>query len=381
MKGLITVVIAVIACSAWAAAESEECARSTAKIYESDSPAVVSLITRRVNPYRVRNRVQRGLGSAFLIDGTKGYAVTNAHVVFGAQSISATLDDGSVRPVRVIGQDAIFDIALVQIALADGESVPSIALGDSDRVVAGDDVFVIGNPLGLEQTLTRGVVSAINRVLPEKPLSLSRPMIQTDAAINPGNSGGPLLDRCGRVIGMATEIVADAHGIGFAVPVNLIKDVLPTLLENGRVMRPWLGFHGQLIGKGLAQVLRTPAMSGLLVEVIEPGSPAEKAGIRGGTIEISIDGSELLWGGDVVAAINGVRLNTPERLFETMSAIRIGQTVRLELRRDEQTLKVEYEVPERPFLPGDLADGASTPVLPVRRAGAPAPVTGIRAIP
>ncbi len=381
MKALIALVLAAIACSAWAAAEPEECARSTAKIYESDSPAVVSLITRRVNPYRVRNRVQRGLGSAFLIDGTKGYAVTNAHVVFGAQSISATLDDGSVRPVRVIGLDAIFDIALVQIALADGESVPSIALGDSDRVVAGDDVFVIGNPLGLEQTLTRGVVSAINRVLPEKPLSLSRPMIQTDAAINPGNSGGPLLDRCGRVIGMATEIVADAHGIGFAVPVNLIKDVLPTLLENGRVMRPWLGFHGQMVGKGLAQLLKGSGTSGLLVEVIEPGSPAEKAGIRGGEIEISIDGTELLWGGDILTAVNGVRVDTPARLYEAMSAIRIGQTVRLELQRNGKTINVAYPVPERPFLPGDLADGASAPVLPVRRAGQPAPVTGFRAIP
>jgi 2-alkenal reductase len=183
-------------------------------------------------------------------------------------------------------------------------------------------------------------------------------MIQTDAPINPGNSGGPLLDRCGKVIGMTTELIAEAQGLGFAVPANLIRAVLPLLVEHGRIARPWLGFHGQLVDKRINRILNVPVVTGLLVEVIEPQSPAEKAGLRGGEHEIAVDGSELLWGGDIVTRINGVRIDTPERLGEAMNALRIGQHVVLEIFRSGRTDRIEYDLPERPVLPGDLQEGA-----------------------
>lgn len=338
-------------------ADAADCEKSFSEIYKTSSPAVVTVTTRSVNPYRVTHRVQRGVGSGFVV-APNGLILTNSHVIYGAQALSVTLDNGTVRKARVIGQDPIFDIAVIQIPTEANERLPLVEFGDSDAVQVADEVAVIGNPLGLEQTLTRGVISALNRVLPEKPLSLSRTMIQTDAAINPGNSGGPLLDRCGRVIGMTTEIIAGANGIGFAIPSTLIRSVLPFLLEHGRIVRPWLGFHGQLIDKEINPILNSPKVAGLLVEVIEPQSPAEKAGLRGGEHEIAIDGNELLWGGDIVTQINGKRVDAIERLGEAMDALRVGQRVVLEVFRSGRTEHIEYDLPERPTLPGDLPDGA-----------------------
>jgi serine protease Do len=346
-------------------AAAADCERSFRDIYITASPAVVTVTTRTVNPYRVSKRVQRGVGSGFIV-APNGLIVTNSHVVYGAQALAVTLDNGTVRPARVVGQDPIFDIAVIQIPTESNERLPLVEFGDSDAAQVGDEVVTIGNPLGLEQTLTRGVISALNRLLPEKPLSLSRTMIQTDAPINPGNSGGPLLDRCGKVIGMTTEIIAEAQGLGFAVPANLIRAVFPLLVEHGRVARPWLGFHGQLVDKRINRILNVSVVTGLLVEVIEPQSPAEKAGLRGGEHEIAVDGSELLWGGDIVTRINGAPIDTPERLGEAMNALRIGQHVVLEIFRSGRTERIEYDLPERPVLPGDLQEGALQ--LPARPA-------------
>jgi S1-C subfamily serine protease len=338
-------------------AAAADCDTSFRDIYIAAAPAVVTVTTRTVNPYRVTNRVQRGVGSGFIV-ARNGLIVTNAHVVYGAQVVTVTLDNGTVRPARVIGQDPIFDIAVIQVPTEDNESLPLLELGDSGSAQVGDEVVAIGNPLGLEQTLTRGVISALNRLLPEKPLSLSRTMIQTDAPINPGNSGGPLIDHCGKVIGMTSEIVAEAQGLGFAVPANLIRAVLPVLVEHGRIARPWLGFHGKLVDKRITRVLNVSVVPGLLVEVIEPQSPADKAGLRGGEHEIAVDGSELLWGGDIITRINGIQMDSLERLGEAMNALRIGQHVVLEIFRAGSTDRIEYDLPERPVLPGDLQEGA-----------------------
>jgi len=338
-------------------AAAADCDMSFRDVYITAAPAVVTVTTRTVNPYRVTKRLQRGVGSGFIV-APEGLIVTNSHVVYGAQALAVTLDNGAVRPARVVGQDPIFDIAVIQIPVENDERLPLVEFGNSDAAQVGDEVVTIGNPLGLEQTLTRGVISALNRLLPEKPLSLSRTMIQTDAPINPGNSGGPLLDRCGKVIGMTTELIVEAQGLGFAVPANLIRAVLPLLVEHGRIARPWLGFHGQLVDKRINRILNVPVVTGLLVEVIEPQSPAEKAGLRGGEHEIAVDGSELLWGGDIVTRINGVRIDTPEGLGEAMNALRIGQHVVLEIFRSGRTDRIEYDLPERPVLPGDLQEGA-----------------------
>jgi S1-C subfamily serine protease len=226
------------------------------------------------------------------------------------QSIRVTLDDGTEVAAELVGADPIFDVAVVRIPKPTDGTLTTIPLGDSDRVRVGEDVVAIGNPLGLDQTLTRGVVSAINRILPETPLSLFEPLIQTDTPINPGNSGGPLLNRCGEVVGITTSLLADAQNISFAVPINLAKAILPPCWSEAGSCAPWIGFHGPAGRRRRPGPLRIPLVEGLLVEVIEPGSPAERAGLRGGQLEIAISGREFLFGGDIVTTMNGTRLTS-----------------------------------------------------------------------
>jgi S1-C subfamily serine protease len=301
--------------------------------------------------------------------------LTNSHVAFDRQTITVTLDDGTSLAAQFVGADPIFDLALLRIPLPSSGKLPAAVLGDSDRVRVGDEVLAIGNPLGLDQTLTRGIVSAINRILPETPFSLLEPLIQTDAAINPGNSGGPLLNRCGEVIGITTAMMTEAQNIGFAIPINLFKTVQPSLLTQGRIIRPWLGFHGQLVDESLQELLRTPLVGGLLVEVIEPGSPAQRAGLHGGETEIMINGRSFLLGGDIITSMNGVRMASSEALLSGMRALKVGMTVRLSVYRDGQSRDVEYVLPERPVLPGDVVDhGTLAPAS--GRTGRPAPPKG-----
>ena len=168
------------------------------ELYNRVSPAVVSITTASINPYDTANRIERRAGSGVIVDAG-GLVLTNSHVVFGRQIATVTLDDGTALPAHLIGADPVFDIAYLKIPPPTTGSLTVARLGDSDALRVGDDVYAIGNPFGLEQTLTRGIVSAVNRVLPGAQLSLKEPVIQTDAAINPGNSGGPLVNRCGDV--------------------------------------------------------------------------------------------------------------------------------------------------------------------------------------
>jgi S1-C subfamily serine protease len=329
------------------------CDRPIPEIFESASPAVVLITSQSINPYRLQNRVTHLLGSGFIFD-TEGLVLTNSHVVFGMQSIAVTLDDGTVVEARLVGADPIFDLAVVRIPKPDRGGLPVLPLGDSDRVRPGEEVIAIGNPLGLDQTVTRGIVSAVNRLLPETPLSLQEPLIQTDTPINPGNSGGPLLDHCGEVIGINSSIIADAQNIGFAIPVNLAKALVPTLVKHGRVIRPWIGFHGQVIDAEIRKLLLIPMVDGLLVEAVEPGSPAEKAGIRGGSVELSLGGASFLLGGDIAVEINGVKVTDGEKLASVMRGLAVGRTLKARLYRQGKYRDVEYTLPERPLLPGDI---------------------------
>jgi S1-C subfamily serine protease len=329
------------------------CSEPIPDIFSRVSPAVVSITATSINPYQVVDRVTRAVGSGVIIDPS-GLILTNSHMAFGRHSITVTLDDGTSVPAQLVGADPIFDLAVVRVPLpAEGALVPA-ALGDSDAIRVGEEVVAIGNPLGLEQSLTRGVVSAINRILPEIPFSLQEPMIQTDTPINPGNSGGPLLNRCGEVVGIMTAVIQDAQNIGFAIPINLVKAVLPSLVAEGRIIRPWLGFHGQLVGTPLRDLLRIPLVEGLLVEVVEPDSPAEEAGLRGGRLELVISGRSFLIGGDIVTSVNGTPLTSPDKLVEVMRALKVGATVNLTVFGDGEYRTVEYVLPERPLLPGDI---------------------------
>jgi len=332
------------------------CAESLPDMFDRVSPAVVSISATSINPYRLSERVSRVVGSGILLDAT-GLILTNSHVAYGRQSITVTLDDGTRLAARLVGADPLFDLAVLRVEPPALDRLPTAALGDSDRVRVGDEVVAIGNPIGLDQTLTRGIVSGMNRILPETPFSLQEPLIQTDTPINPGNSGGPLLNRCGEVIGINTALIADAQNIGFAVPANLARVTVSALLSHGRVIRPWVGFHGQFVSGELKDLLKAPLVDGLLVEVIEPGSPAEAAGIQGGRLELELDGRAYLLGGDIITAINGRALESAEALADVMRGLTVGGSIRLSVFRDGNCREVVYALPERPILPSDVSDG------------------------
>jgi len=340
------------------------CELTPPDLYDRISPAVVSIMSASINPYDGSNRIERRTGSGVIVDAT-GLVLTNSHVVYGAEVITVTLDDGTTLPGHLVGADPVFDIAYVRIR-PPADPLPVARLGDSNALRVGDEVYAIGNPFGLEQTLTRGIVSAVNRVLPGAQWSLKEPLIQTDAAINPGNSGGPLVNRCGDVVGLTTAILPDAQSIGFAVPAGLIRAATPDLLEKGRVVRPWVGVQGTVTSSALRDLFRSPLPEGLLVEVVEPGSPAAAAGVRGGDLDVVISGSPLLVGGDVITAIDGKPVGTPERLAAVLSSLHVGECIHLTIAHVAEARSVDLFVPERPLpradSPGSRVDDPATGV-------------------
>src|SRR6266446_2903450 len=276
----------------------------------------------------------------------------------------------SMHPGELLGADPILDVAALRIPVPDA-GLPKATLGDSDALQVGEEVVAIGNPMGLEQTLTRGVISGIDRLLPEFPLNLMLPLIQTDAAINPGNSGGPLVNRCGEVVGLTSALLADAKNIGFAIPINIVKQVLPQLVQQGRVMRPWLGVSGKVIGKEVQDLLKLPLVDGFLVETIEPGSPAAKAGLHEGELLIAIAGAEFLFGGDIITVANGKKLDDTEKFAQFVRTLKVGDMVHLTLHHEGTTRQVEFSLPERPILPGDVPSDGRRALTPLLRRRAP----------
>jgi len=341
--------------------KAQHCDKPAPDIFDNVSPAVVFIYATSINPYSAADRVEHIIGSGFIFDQS-GLILTNSHVAFGRQSIVVTLDDGTSVAAQLVGADPIFDIAVLRITPPEGP-LPTAKLGDSDLVRVGNDAIAIGNPLGLDQTLTRGTVSAINRVLPPTFFAFQAPLIQVDTPINPGNSGGPLLNTCGEVVGITTAVVPDAQSIGFAIPINLAKAMIPSLISQGRVVRPWLGFHGQFIDNALRAMLRIPLVQGLLIEVIEPGSPAAQASLRGGELEMNIAGRDFLIGGDIVTRLNGKRLTSVDNVTEALRSIEVGASVTMTVFREGKYFDVKYTLPERPLLPGDVPrEAAAVPV-------------------
>jgi len=249
------------------------------------------------------------------------------------------------------GNAAVLDVALLRVD--SGAALPAARLGDSAAVRVGDEVVAIGNPIGLDQTMTRGIVSGLNRLLPGVS---DEPMIQTDAPINPGNSGGPLVDRCGVVVGINTLISEDAQSIGFAVPINAAKSILRDLREVGRVVRPWLGMQGRAVDNKLGGIVRMPVTPGYLVEVVYDGSPADRAGVRGGNLSIVVQGEEYLLGGDILTEISGTPIRSHSDYIARVKTLRVGQRVKVTLVREGQPREMTLTVSERPRLPSDLAD-------------------------
>src|SRR5262245_24615545 len=345
------------------------CDTSLPTLYQQVSPSVVFISAVAVASMHPGERIGTIVGSGVLIDN-EGLILTNSHVVFGHRALSVTLDNGYTTPAKLLGTDPILDVAVLRIPAPEA-GVPKATLRESDALQVGEEVIAIGNPMGLEQTLTHGVISGIDRLLSEFPLNVMLPLIQTDAAINPGNSGGPLVDRCGEVVGLTSALLADAKNIGFAVPINIVKQVLPQLVQQGRVIRPWLGVSGKIIGKEVQNFLKLPLVDGFLVESIEPDSPASKAGLNEGEFLIAISGEEFLFGGDIITAANGQDLDDTEKFAQFVRTLKVGDTVRLTLYHDGTTRQVEFTLPERPILPGDVPPDGRRALAPLGHRRAP----------
>jgi serine protease Do len=338
-----------------------DCKEPIPALFERVSPSVVSISAVEIDRFEIENGIKLVVGSGFIFSDD-GLVLTNSHVVFDRQAITVILDDGRKVNATLLGADPIYDLAVLRIPIVRKE-ISKALLGNSDEVRIGEDVVAIGNPLALEQTLTRGVVSGLNRFVPDSPFSLALPLIQTDAPINPGNSGGPLFNRCGEVIGITTLMLSDAQNIGFAVPINTAKQVIPQLVKHGRVIRPWFGMNVKPISKEAMELINIPLIDGLLVEKVDSGSPAQQAGIRGGNLPVTISGEQFLLGGDIITEMNGQSPNDTKRFSELVSSLEVGDTVRLTLYREKHARQVMFKLLERPLLPGDLRSSASNTLL------------------
>jgi S1-C subfamily serine protease len=340
------------------------------EIYKRDGPGVVfisaEVTTQQESPFGFPQE-QRGqaTGSGFVID-EQGHVLTNAHVVEGATKIEVAFGDNNSVDARLLGSDASTDVALLKVKASEKVLKP-LSLGDSSKLEVGDAVVAIGNPFGLDRTVTTGIVSALQRKL-EAPNGFTIDnVIQTDAAINPGNSGGPLLDSLGRVIGINSQIATGGAGggsigIGFAVPINTAKKISDQLKEKGRVEHAFLGVTGFSITKSMAENLNLPTAEGVLVQ--QATGPARKAGVKGGDTPVSLGGADILLGGDVLVAIDGKKVKSMDDVIGVVSSKKPGDEVTLELRRGEQKRSAKVKLGDRPASAGSsLQDqgGQQTP--------------------
>lgn len=289
------------------------------------------------------------LGSGFVYD-SEGHVITNNHVVSGVSNVDVTLSNGDTFNAKVIGTDEFNDIAVLQITDDySNEPINPISFADSSQIHVGDQVIAIGNPFGLSNTMTTGIVSQIGRLLPNKDLGFSIPnIIQTDAAINPGNSGGPLLDNSGNLIGMNTAIeskVGEFAGVGFAVPSNTIKKVVPALIEKGKYDHPWLGISGTTLSPKLAEKLNLPQnFRGALINGVVKDGPADKAGIK----DALYTADREIASADIVISID----NTPVKRIDDIIAYvsenkSVGDNVSLQVYRDGNVVDIDIELGKR----------------------------------
>jgi S1-C subfamily serine protease len=324
------------------------------EVYKRDGPGVVFISAQvrrqQESPFGFPQE-ERGqaTGSGFVID-EDGHVLTNAHVVEGAEKVEVKFSDEQTVDARLLGSDSSTDVALLKVG-ADEKLLKPLALGDSAKVEVGDAVVAIGNPFGLDRTVTTGIVSALQRQL-EAPNGFTIDnVIQTDAAINPGNSGGPLLDSLGRVIGINSQIATGGSGggsigIGFAVPINTAKRVSDQLREKGRVEHAFLGISGVPISKAMAENLNLPTDRGVLIQ--QASGPARKAGVKGGDTPVSLGGADIMLGGDVLVEIDGRRVGAMDDVIGLVNDKKPGDEVTLELLRGSDRRSVKVKLGDRP---------------------------------
>jgi S1-C subfamily serine protease len=300
------------------------------QVYRRDSPGVVQITATSVS----QGQTGESLGSGFLVDKT-GHVVTNFHVIKGAQRIQVSFSGRDEINATLVGSDQSTDTAVLKID-AHARALNPLPLGNSDAVIVGDPVYAIGNPFGFTRTFTSGVVSAVQRQI-EAPNTLQIDhAIQTDAAINHGNSGGPLIDAAGRVIGVTSQISTGSTGqqgnvgIGFAIPINTVRDVAAQIISTGKAQHAFLGIETDAITPQLARLFHLPVKQGLIVRDVDSGSAAAKAGIVAGATQVVVQGQSYLIGGDIIVSIDGTPLTSFDQLRDAIARHKPGDKVELE---------------------------------------------------
>ncbi len=327
-----------------------------AEIYKRVSPSVVNITNRAVQNTVIGMGLEEGSGSGFVWD-KEGRIVTNNHVIEGAQELKVAFADDTTVPAKVIGTDPATDLAVIQVALPADQLAP-VALGDSDTLEPGQLAVAIGNPFTLQRTVTAGVISARGRSLRSENNRLIGDIIQTDTAINPGNSGGPLLDAQGRVIGVNSALFnptgqSVSIGVGFAIPVNIVKRVIPELIAHGRYAHPWIGISGLTLTPDLSKQLKDAGIAvpprGVLVMQVLAGGPAERAGLQGSTRQVQLADQTLRIGGDIITALDRSPIKGMEELISHLEArLNVGETIDITFLRDGKEQRVTLVLAERP---------------------------------
>jgi len=325
--------------------------RQNISIYENLNSAVVNITTEIMGLNWFMEPVPQdgGSGSGSIID-TRGYVVTNNHVIERASKVFINLADGSQFEGKIIGTDPENDIAVLKFDPPKGMELQTIGYGDSSILKVGQKVLAIGNPFGYDRTLTVGIVSSLGRPIQISRNRVIRDMIQTDASINPGNSGGPLLDTQGRIIGINTIIVSPSGGsvgVGFAIPVNTAKRVVGELIQYGKVRRGWIDATVVQIFPSLVRYAKLPVDSGLIVSRVVRGGLSEKAGLRQGNDAVQYGRSIIYLGGDIITAVNGVKISTFADLYTSLEASKPGDIVKVEIIRGGQTSTLNITLADR----------------------------------
>jgi S1-C subfamily serine protease len=347
------------------AAFANERRLSINEIYRRSAPGVVQITTTSVrsvepdpflNPFGFpEEQTQEALGSGFVID-TAGHIVTNYHVVEGADKIEVSFSNKDSVRARLLGKDASTDIAVLKVDV-DARALRPLELGNSDRVRVGDSVVAIGNPLGLERSVTSGIVSALHRPLTAPNDFTIDDVIQTDAAINSGNSGGPLISANGSVIGVNTAITTGNTGargnigIGFAVPMNTVQSVVSQLIEKGKVEHAFIGILAQEVDPEISHLFNLPAERGLLIVRVYEGSGAAKAGLRAGTREVVVAGQSYRLGGDFIVEIDGKPVSESQDLRRAIMGKEVGDKITLEAYRGDDKRSFEVTLGRQPANP------------------------------
>jgi putative serine protease PepD len=291
----------------------------------------------------------QGSGSGSIID-TKGQILTNHHVVANAQKLEVTLADGSKWPAKLIGSDPDSDLAVIKID-APKEKLKVIPMGDSKNLKIGQKVLAIGNPFGLQRTLTTGIVSSLGRTIRSESGTLMEDIIQTDAAINPGNSGGPLLNSEGEIIGINSAIISPSGGsvgIGFAIPVNTARKVVPQLIAKGYVSYPWIGATIQSLIPEVANFLKIKVERGAMIAEVVKGGPADKAGLKAGTQRVQVGNMIVIAGGDIVVKADQHDVKTNDELIRYIREKKPGDAILLKVFRKGNFEEVKVTLGERP---------------------------------